>query len=495
MRVSRHIRSAILAILAGTLLVPSVLFAQDAEPELPELPDLGGREITIAVENAYPPYNFINEAGEAVGWDYDTFRDICRLLNCTPVFVETAWDGMLLAIANGEFDVAADGITYTPERDETVDFSQLYQTYDETLLVRADEDRFNTSEELIALGDFIVASQVGTTNAITAENLFGDNVQLYDIFGAAVEALVNGDVDAVVVDRPAAEGYIETQGGLRALEESISGIQGLAFAFPPGSDLIEPINAAMDYLIATGRWDQLYTRWFNAPETGFDLGGREITIAVENAYPPYNFINEEGEAVGWDYDTFREICRRINCTPVFVETAWDGMLLAIANGEFDVAADGITYTPERDETVDFSQLYQSYDETLMVRADEDRFNTSEELIALGDYIVASQVGTTNAITAENLFGENVQLYDTFGGAVEALLNGDVDAVVVDRPAAEGYIETQGGLRALEESISGIQGLAFPFPPGSDLIEPVNAAMNAMIADGTWDDIYRTWFSS
>ena len=107
-------RLLVLALFAALLLPLLALSAQDAE--LPELPDLGGREITVAIENQYPPYNYINDAGEAVGWDYDTFRDICRLLNCVPVFIETAWDGMLIAIANGEFDVAADGITFTPEK-------------------------------------------------------------------------------------------------------------------------------------------------------------------------------------------------------------------------------------------------------------------------------------------------------------------------------------------------------------------------------------------
>lgn len=480
-----------LLVLALLLLVsPTLLLAQD------DLPDLGGREITVAVENAYPPYNFINEAGEAVGWDYDTFNDICGLINCLPVYVETAWDGMLVAVASGEFDVAADGITYTEERDESVDFSMLYQAYDETLLVRADEARFSTVEQLLALGEFVVGTQVGTTNEITAHEVFGqDNVRSYDVFGAAVEALVNGDIDAVVVDRPAAEGYIEARGDMMTLEESLSGIQGLAFAFPPGSDLVEPINAAMSALQESGRWDKIYRRWFEQSEL-VDLGGREITIAVENAYPPYNFVNEAGEKVGWDYDTFDEMCRRLNCVPVYVETAWDGMLIAIAAGEYDVAADGITYTEERDESVDFSMLYQAYDETLLVRTDETRFTTSAELISLDSHVVGTQVGTTNEITAHEIFGQdNVRSYDVFGAAVEALLNGDIDAVVVDRPAAEGYIAENSSLMTVEESLSGIQGLAFAFPPGSDLVESINMAMESMIADGTWDDIYAAWFGN
>jgi polar amino acid transport system substrate-binding protein len=255
----------LLLTLVIVLPVLGVAVAQDGAPVA--WPDLGGREITIAVENAYPPYNYLDENNEPVGWDYDTFNAICELLNCTPVFVETAWDGMLVAISQGEYDVAADGITYTAERDETVDFSQLYQAYDETLLIREGEARFTDSAGLIALGDFSVGTQVGTTNEITAKALFGEgNVQSFGDFGAAVQALIQDDVDAVVVDRPAAEGYIETQGGLVTVEESLSGVQGLAFAYPTDSDLVLPINAAMSALQASGKWDEIFAKWFEQSE-------------------------------------------------------------------------------------------------------------------------------------------------------------------------------------------------------------------------------------
>ena len=257
------LRSKVLIfVLILALLVPTLSVAQDQGAPI-AWPDLGGREITVAVENAYPPYNFYNDAGEAVGWDYDTFNAICELLNCVPVYTEVGWDGMLFAISQGQYDVAADGITYTDERAQSVDFGQLYQAYDETLLVREDESRFSTVAELKALPDFKVATQVGTSNEISAHNLFGkDNVQSYDVFGAAVEALKNDDVDAVVVDRPAAEGFITEQGGMKTLEESLAGVEGLAFAYPKGSGLVNPINAAMSALETSGKWDEIYAKWF-----------------------------------------------------------------------------------------------------------------------------------------------------------------------------------------------------------------------------------------
>lgn len=267
----KSLRSKLFLLLALVLLLPVFgVIAQDATEEAADnikWPDLGGREITIAVENAYPPYNYINDKNEAVGWDYDTFRDICKLLNCVPVFKQTSWDGMLIAVSKGEFDVAADGITYTADRAQTVDFSQLYQAYDETLLVRADESRFKNPDELKAISGFKVSTQVGTTNEITAKKLFGDtNVQSFDQFGAAVQALLNNDVDAVVMDRPAAKGYISNPdfaNKLKDLPDSLAGVEGLAFAYPKGSSLVNPINAAMSALQASGRWDEVYKKWFS----------------------------------------------------------------------------------------------------------------------------------------------------------------------------------------------------------------------------------------
>lgn len=236
--------------------------AQDTDVKV-SWPDLGGREITIAMTNDYPPYQYYDENKNLIGWDYDTIRDICALINCKPKFIETSWDGMMLAISNGEFNVGAGGITYTAERAKSVDFTQLFQTYDETLLIREDETRFSTSADLLKLGKYKVGTQLGTTNEISAQNIFGmDHVASYENMPAAILALKNDDVDAVEIDRPAAEGYIKSLGGIKTIDESLTGIQGLSFPMTKGSDLVYPFNAAISALQASGRWDEVFNKWF-----------------------------------------------------------------------------------------------------------------------------------------------------------------------------------------------------------------------------------------
>ncbi len=87
-----------------------------------------------------------------------------------------------------------------------------------------------------------------------------------------------------------------------------------------------------------------------------------------------------------------------------------------------------------------------------------------------------------------------QVFRAVPGRGAALLNKDVDAVVVDRPAAEGYIMAQGGMKTLPESLAASKA-GLRLPKGSDLVEPINIAKAAMEADGTWEDIFRKWFAT
>ena len=226
-----------------------------------------------------------------------------------------------------------------------------------------------------------------------------------------------------------------------------------------------------------------------------DLGGRTINVAVENAYVPFNFIDEAtGEPGGWDYEAVAEICRRINCVANFQQAAWDGIFPAMAAGEYDMLADGVTYTEERDQTVDFSTPYVTIGQVLLIRTDQDVTDV-EAFAADTSVVVGTQVGTTNEMVALDHFPrERVLSFEDFPGAVSALLAEDIDAVVIDNVSALGYIGANPGLLKVGPQLTSDEQLAFVFPPGSDLVAPVNAALAAMQADGTLQTINDKWFN-
>ncbi|MEX2144590.1 MAG: ABC transporter substrate-binding protein [Anaerolineales bacterium] len=228
-----------------------------------------------------------------------------------------------------------------------------------------------------------------------------------------------------------------------------------------------------------------------------DLDCREVTIAIENAYLPFNYIDEvTGEAGGWDYDTWNEICARLHCTPVFVEAAWEGMIQAVADGQYDAAADGITITAERDEIVDFSIGYVAIEQRLLVRLDETRIESIDDIVGDESLVLGTQTGTTNYETAlQYLPADRVQAFEQFPFAVQALIAGDIDAVIIDETAGQGYLGANSeDLKLVGPSLSSDQ-LGFIFPPGSELTGSVNQALQSMMDDGTLNELNAIYFGS
>ena len=225
----------------------------------------------------------------------------------------------------------------------------------------------------------------------------------------------------------------------------------------------------------------------------FDLDGRTVTVAVENAYLPFNYLDPEtGEPTGWDYDVIDSICEMLNCVPDYQTFSWEPMIQAVADGQFDMAADGITITEERAELVDFSEGYIAIEQRLLVPLDSE-ITSVDDLLA-SDCSVASQVGTTNLQTAIDTFGEDrVTALEEFGFVVQSVIAGDNCAAVIDETAGQGYVGANADeVHLVGESLSSDQ-LGFIFPKGSDLVEPFNYALDQMKQDGSLEAISQEYF--
>ncbi len=318
------------------------------EPMEDALPDLGGRDITIAIENAYLPFNYIlQDTGEPGGWDYDFLAEACNRLNCTPVFIEFGWDTMIQAVASGQFDMAADGITITEERAEVVDFSDGYVTTEIQLLARIGEDRFDSPESFAADDGLLLGTQLGTTNYDAGVELLGgdDRIITFDQFPLAIQALRSGDVDAVIIDNTAGLGYQgEYSEELALVPGSLSSDQ-LGFIFPKGSELVEPFNQVLVQMKADGSLQAINSKWFG-PE--FDVTYDDII------FPEYPVtLGTEDDPIVWvlvpSQDTeavltgAEEIAQAIeDATGLIVEplvtTDYTGAVEAMCSGEAHMGA-------------------------------------------------------------------------------------------------------------------------------------------------------------
>jgi polar amino acid transport system substrate-binding protein len=225
--------------------------------------DLEGRTVTVGVENAYLPFNYIPLGEtEGTGWDYDAWEAICELLNCVPEFVEAGWPAVIDQVAAGDIDTAADGISITDERKQVVDFSDPYMVVTQKFIVQLDDDRYATADDLIADTDATIATQVATTNYDLAVDLVGeDRIQAFDQFALAIQALIAGDVDAVIIDS-AGLGYIgENSESIKTIETPLQS-DPLGFIYPLGSELVDSVNQAIAELQSNGTFEALGVKYF-----------------------------------------------------------------------------------------------------------------------------------------------------------------------------------------------------------------------------------------
>ena len=234
-----------------------------------DLPNLQGRTVVAVTGNDYMPLNFVDpKTGEAIGWEYDAVNEIGARLNCKIEWKVAAWDTMIAAIREGQYDVGMDGITITDERKQQVDFSIPYMVSQQFMLVRANETRFSTAEEFKAQESLLIGSQTGTTNFYVAVysvldgNESNPRIKLFENFGATAQALLSGDVDMVLMDAASSRGYIGANAGKLKIIGDPLGTEEFGFIFTPKSDLVEPFNATIRAMQEDGFLDRLNTKWF-----------------------------------------------------------------------------------------------------------------------------------------------------------------------------------------------------------------------------------------
>jgi polar amino acid transport system substrate-binding protein len=233
------------------------------------LPDLKGRTIVAVTADDYQPLQFVDpKTNQSVGWEYDAVNEIAKRLDAKVDWKHGSWDTMIEDIRQGTYDVGMDGISITDDRKQQVDFSEPYMKSQQFLLVRADENRFTDAKSLGA-GDFLIGAQTGTTNFYTALDVTGTDdknpspkIKLFDNFGATVQALKAGDVDAVFMDNASAAGYMGASPNSFKIVGGPVGDDEFGFIFKKGSDLVAPFNAAIASLQADGTFDALSKKWF-----------------------------------------------------------------------------------------------------------------------------------------------------------------------------------------------------------------------------------------
>ena len=225
-----------------------------------ELTTVEAGKLTMATNAAFPPYEMTTDAGEFEGIDVDTAKAIAEKLGLELQIDDMDFDAALLSVQQGKADIVMAGVTVTDERKAVMDFSDSYATGIQSIIVPNDSDIASPDD----LAGKTIGTQRGTTGYIYCSDDFGDeNVVAYDDGLTAVQALNNGQVDAVVIDNAPAKEFVAANPGLKVLDTSYAE-EDYAIGMAKGSALEDAVNKALEELKADGTLQSIVDKYINA---------------------------------------------------------------------------------------------------------------------------------------------------------------------------------------------------------------------------------------
>ncbi len=217
----------------------------------------------------------------------------------------------------------------------------------------------------------------------------------------------------------------------------------------------------------------------------------KLHMATNAAFPPYEMTDDSGGFEGIDVEIAEKIAAKLGLELVVDDMDFSSVLTSVQGGKADIAMAGLTVTPDRQKNVDFTDSYATGVQVVIVPEDSD-IKTIDDLAK--DKMIGTQEGTTGFIycsdTPENGgFGEDhVIAYTNGATAIQALLAGKVNAVVIDSQPAKEFVAANDGLKILEtEFVSEDYAIGIS-KDNPELLDAVNNALKELIEDGTVQEI-------
>ena len=225
-----------------------------------ELTTVETGKLTMATNATFPPYEMTTDSGEIEGIDVDTAKAIAEKLGLELQIDDMDFDAALLSVQQGKADIVMAGVTVTDERKAVMDFSDSYATGIQSIIVPNDSDIASPDD----LAGKKIGTQRGTTGYIYCSDDFGeDSVVAYDNGLTAVQALNNGQVDAVVIDNAPAQEFVAANPGLKILDTSYAE-EDYAIGMAKNSPLEDAINSTLEELKADGTLQAIVDKYINA---------------------------------------------------------------------------------------------------------------------------------------------------------------------------------------------------------------------------------------
>jgi polar amino acid transport system substrate-binding protein len=265
---TRHFLKTTSVLLAG-LVLAACSKQEPASPgaSAPAAAAAAARVYVVGTDAAYAPFESQNEKGEIVGFDIEVVKAVAQKAGIEVKFLNTPWEGIFNSVAQGDRDLLISAITITPERRQTLDFSDPYFDAKQLIAVKNDSNIAKFTD----LAKLKVGVQNGTTGDEIITKLQGKNspnVKRFESTPLALKEMESGGVDAVVADNGVVVHYVANNpdSKFKIISDTSFSSEQYGIAVKKGNtELLEKINTGLAGIKADGTYNQIYTQYFGAP--------------------------------------------------------------------------------------------------------------------------------------------------------------------------------------------------------------------------------------
>ena len=217
-----------------------------------------------------------------------------------------------------------------------------------------------------------------------------------------------------------------------------------------------------------------------------------LTMGTNATFPPYEFVDDNGEVAGIDAEIAKAIADKLGMTLEIKDMEFDSLIPAVQGGSIDIVLAGMTVTVERKESVNFTDSYATGTQVIIVKEDSAIASVDD----LGGKTIGVQSGTTGDAYCTDDYGQDhVKQFSSGALAVAALVNGQVDCVVIDNEPAKNFVAANTGLKILGTEYVTEDYAAAIAKTNTDLLDKVNGAIAELKADGTIDGIIAKYIKA
>lgn len=451
--------------------------AKAAEEEKPVL--------TVGTNAEFPPFEYMNDNGEPDGFDMAVIRAIGEEEGFDVEITNMEFKSLIASLSTGSLDAVIAGMTVTPERQKSVDFSDSYYTATQSIIVTKDSD-IRSADDLVGKK---VAVQEGTTGDLICSEIEDCKVERYKKGTDAVVTLKNGAVDAVMIDDNPARNFVEQDPDTLTAFPDDSSTEEYAIAVAKGNtELLDKINDGMKKIRENGTFDRLVSEYIDDnEEIESTVNGEKqvLNVGTNAEFPPFEYMNNDGEPDGFDMAVIRAIGEKQGFDVKITNMEFKSLIASLSTGSLDAVIAGMTVTPERQESVDFSDSYYTATQSIIVSTDSE-IKTEDDLVGK---TVAVQEGTTGDLICSEIENCTVDRYKKGADAVMTLKNGAVDAVMIDSSPAESFVAANNGELVAYPDDSSTEEYAIAVAKGdTELLEKINTGLKQIQEDGTFDKL-------